>query len=57
MDKNNFARLLKAVFGHTQEILANICLHFRGKGEREKGERRMGKRIKRGGMRGKREKD
>ena len=44
--RNNFARILGAVFGHTQKILTNLCLwHFPGKGEREreKGERGMGK--------------
>ena len=36
MVSKNFRPNLRAVFGHTQEILTNLCLHFPGKGEKER---------------------
>ena len=34
--QKKFRPNLRAVFGHTQEILTNLCLHFPGKGEKER---------------------
>ena len=39
MVSKTFRPNLRAVFGHTQEILTNLCLHFPGKGEKERGRR------------------
>ena len=47
MVSKNFRPNLRAVFGHTQEILTNLCLHFPGKGEKERGRRESRDRKKR----------
>ena len=36
MVSKNFRPNLRAVFGHTQEILTNLCLHFPGIREKKR---------------------